>query len=243
MINAFLNRCRLILFGVEAELVPSQHGGARCPPLTPRARLTRWAQRQAKNAAGGSALAAQRGTRGLVLVVMCVGYFLVLLDVTIVNVALPSIGTGLGSSVVGLQWVVDGYALALASLLLASGTIGDRRGYKQIVLVGLAVFGIASLGCALAPHVAVLIGTRVLQGIGAALLLPGTLAIISRTYPDSAEQARAIGIWAGVGSIALPAWAITRRIPGSNTELALGIRDQCPHRGRRRRHRSPPNPT
>jgi MFS family permease len=94
---------------------------------------------------------------------MCVGYFLVLLDVTIVNVALPSIGTGLGSSVVGLQWVVDGYALALASLLLASGTIGDRRGYKQIVLVGLAVFGIASLGCALAPHVAVLIGTRVLQ--------------------------------------------------------------------------------
>src|SRR5512133_961610 len=136
---------------------------------------------------------------------MCVGYFLVLLDVTVVNVALPSIGAGLGSSIAGLQWVVDGYAVALAALLLASGTIADRRGHKQIVLVGLTVFGIASLGCALAPETAVLIGTRVLQGIGAALLLPGTLAIISRTYPDSAEQARAIGIWAGVGSIALPA--------------------------------------
>jgi DHA2 family methylenomycin A resistance protein-like MFS transporter len=120
------------------------------------------AQHQAKNANGGSALAAKRGSRGLVLVVMCVGYFLVLLDITVVNVALPSIGAGVGSSVAGLQWVVDGYAVALAALLLASGTIGDRRGHKQIVLVGLAVFGIASFGCALAPDTDVLIGTRVL---------------------------------------------------------------------------------
>jgi len=130
-------------------------------------------------------------SRWLVLTVMCVGYFLVLLDVTIVNVALPQIGAGLGASVSGLQWVVDGYALALAALLLAGGTIGDLRGHKPIVLTGLTVFGIASAACGLAPSTEVLIASRVVQGIGAALLLPGTLAIISRAFPERGEQARA----------------------------------------------------
>jgi len=86
-----------------------------------------------------------------VLVIMCVGYFLVLLDVTIVNVALPQIGRGLGASVSGLQWVVDGYALALATLMLAGGTIGDLRGHKRVVLTGLVVFGAGSLACGIAP--------------------------------------------------------------------------------------------
>lgn len=140
-----------------------------------------------------------------VLVVMCVGYFLVLLDVTIVNVALPSIASGLRASVSALQWVVDGYALALASLMLAGGTVGDLRGHKRIVLMGLMVFGIGSVGCGASPSVAVLVAARVVQGVGAALLLPGTLAIISHTFPDRAEQAKAIGVWAGVGSLALPA--------------------------------------
>lgn len=145
------------------------------------------------------------GSRWLVLTVMCVGYFLVLLDVTVINVALPQIGDGLDASVSGLQWVVDGYALALAALLLAGGTIGDLRGHKKVVLTGLATFGVASLVCGLAPSIGVLIAARVVQGIGAALLLPGTLAIISRSFPERGEQARAIGIWAGVGSTALPA--------------------------------------
>lgn len=136
---------------------------------------------------------------------MCVGYFLVLLDVTIVNVALPQIGSGLHTQVSGLQWVVDGYALALASLMLAGGTLGDLRGHKRIVLAGLVVFGFGSLGCALAPDVAALVAGRAVQGVGAALLLPGTLAIVSRTFPDRRAQARAIGVWAGVGSLALPA--------------------------------------
>ena len=136
---------------------------------------------------------------------MCVGYFLVLLDVTIVNVALPKIGSGVGTSVRGLQWVADGYPLALASLMLAGGTVGDLYGHKRIVLSGLVVFGTGSLGCALAPGAAVLVATRVVQGIGAALLLPGTLAIISHAYPDGPAQAKAIGIWAGIGSLALPA--------------------------------------
>lgn len=149
--------------------------------------------------------AAPPASRWLVLTVMCVGYFLVLLDVTVINVALPQIGAGLGASVSGLQWVVDGYALALAALLLAGGTIGDLRGHKPVVLTGLAVFGVASLMCGLAPSAGVLIVGRVVQGIGAALLLPGTLTIISRSFPERGEQARAVGIWAGVGSSALPA--------------------------------------
>jgi DHA2 family methylenomycin A resistance protein-like MFS transporter len=144
-------------------------------------------------------------SRRLVLVVMCVGYFLVLLDVTVVNVALPQIGEGLAAGVSSLQWVVDGYALALAALLLTGGTLGDLRGHRPVVLAGLGVFGAASLGCALAPGVGVLIAARVVQGIGAALLLPGTLAVIARAYPQPGEQARAIGVWAGVGSVALPA--------------------------------------
>ena len=135
---------------------------------------------------------------------MCVGYFLVLLDVTIVNVALPDIGRHLGGGVAGLQWVVDGYALALASLLLAVGTAGDLRGHKRVVLRGLVLFGAGSLACGLAPNIGFLVAARVFQGIGAALMLPGTLAIISRAFPERSQQARAIGIWAAIGSIALP---------------------------------------
>lgn len=143
--------------------------------------------------------------RRLVLVVMCVGYFLVLLDVTVVNVAVPSIGDDLAAGVSGLQWVIDGYAVTLAALLLAAGTVGDVVGHRPVVLAGLAVFGGASGVCAAAGSTGVLVGGRIAQGVGAALLLPGTLAIISRAFPDPAEQARAIGVWAGVGSVALPA--------------------------------------
>jgi MFS transporter, DHA2 family, methylenomycin A resistance protein len=143
--------------------------------------------------------------RRTVLLVMCVGYFLVLLDVTIVNVTLPTIGRRLGVGVSGLQWVIDGYALALAGLMLTGGTLGDLYGHKRVVLSGLGLFGVASLGCGLAGSAAVLIAARVIQGAGAALMLPGTLAVVTDTYPDEGERARAIGLWAGVGSCALPA--------------------------------------
>lgn len=145
------------------------------------------------------------GSPRTVLVVMCAGYFLVLLDVTIVNVALPRIGSGLGADIGGLQWVVDGYALALAALMLTSGTAGDRYGHRRVVLAGLGVFGLGSLACGLAPDVPVLVAARVVQGVGAALLLPGTLAIIGQAFPDERGRARAIGVWAGIGSLALPA--------------------------------------
>ena len=143
--------------------------------------------------------------RGVALAVMCVGYFLVLLDVTVLNVAVPAIGAGLGVGVGGLAWIVNGYALALAALLLVGGALGDAYGHRRVVLTGLALFGAASAGCGLAPTVGALVVARVLQGVGAALLLPGTLAIITRAFPEPDAQARAIGVWAGVGSLALPA--------------------------------------
>jgi DHA2 family methylenomycin A resistance protein-like MFS transporter len=139
------------------------------------------------------------------LVSMCAGYFLVLLDVTIVNVAVPKIGTALHASVSELQWVVDGYALALASLMLAAGTLGDRHGHKRIVLAGLALFGAASAACGAAPSAGMLVVARAAQGVGASLMLPGTLAVITDAYPDPRRRARAIGTWAAIGSIALPA--------------------------------------
>ncbi|MHC5263993.1 MFS transporter [Streptomyces sp. UC4497] len=143
--------------------------------------------------------------RTIVLLVMCVGMFLVQLDVTVVNVALPTIGHDLGGGLSGLQWVVDAYSVTLAAFLLAGGALGDRLGHRRVVVAGLGVFGLASLLCALAPAAGTLIGARALQGVGAALLLPGTLAVVQRTFPDRAEQARALGIWAGVSALALPA--------------------------------------
>lgn len=147
-----------------------------------------------------------RARRGGVLAVMCVGMFLVQLDVTVVNVALPDIRAGLGTGLAGQQWVVDAYAVVLASLLLVGGTVGDRYGHKRVVLTGMGLFGAASLACGVAPNVATLVAGRAVQGLGAALLLlPGTLAVITRTYPERAEQARAVGVWAGVSALALPA--------------------------------------
>src|SRR3954453_17563836 len=153
----------------------------------------------------GGGMATTTATRpARILPVMCAGMFLVLLDVTVVNVALPGIAAGLGLSIASLQWVVDGYAVALAGLLLAGGTLGDRYGHRRVLLVGFALFGVASIGCASAPGGGVLVAARVLQGIGGALLLPSTMAVIADAYPDPADQARALGIWAAVSSLALP---------------------------------------
>jgi len=166
---------------------------------------------QVCNGGGSMPVEASAGHRGampsrrLLLVVMCVGYFLVLLDVTVVNVALPTISRDLGASVHGLQGVVVGYTVALAALLLPAGTLGDRIGHRPVVLVGLAVVGVGSLGCGLAPSTTLLVAARVLQGVGAAVLLPGTLAIVADTHPEPGARARAIAAWAAIGSVALPA--------------------------------------
>jgi DHA2 family methylenomycin A resistance protein-like MFS transporter len=141
----------------------------------------------------------------LVLLVMCGGMFLILLDVTVVNVAVPAITAGLRASTAGVQWVVDGYTVALASLLLAGGILGDRLGHRGTVLAGLVIFGAASAGCALATVPGALIAARAGQGAGAALLLPGSLAAIADAFPGHAEQAKALGVWAAISSLALPA--------------------------------------
>ncbi|MEO3824232.1 MFS transporter [Actinomadura sp. B10D3] len=143
--------------------------------------------------------------RGAALAVLCAGMFLVLLDVTIVNVALPGIGRALGTGLPGLQGVVDGYAVAIAGLLLGGGALGDRIGHRRTTLAGFALFGLASLACGAAPSAGALIAARAAQGAGAALLLPGSLALVTAMYPGRAEQARALGAWAGISCTALPA--------------------------------------
>jgi MFS transporter, DHA2 family, methylenomycin A resistance protein len=138
-----------------------------------------------------------------VLTAVTLGQFLIQLDLTIVNVALPSISRDLGTSVSGLQWVVDGYNLAVASLLLIGGRIGDRSGHKRVYLTGLVIFAIGSGLCAAAPGSGWLIGFRVLQGIGAAVELPATLAILTHTFTGTRERAQAVGIWAGAAGSSL----------------------------------------
>ncbi|QYN20976.1 MFS transporter [Amycolatopsis sp. DSM 110486] len=143
--------------------------------------------------------------RPALLITLCTGMFLVQLDVTVVNVALPTLGEQLHAGLTALQWVVDGYSVVLAALLLAGGALGDVLGHRGVVLTGLAVFGVASAACGFAQSASWLIAARAVQGIGAALLLPGTLAVINQQCPDPSTRARALGIWAGVSALALPA--------------------------------------
>ncbi len=135
------------------------------------------------------------------LLALCLGYFMTILDVTIVNVALVDIKEHLSASVTGLQWIVDGYALVFASLLLTGGALGDRRGSRTIFLVGFALFTLASTLCSLAPTLLVLQIARAFQGLGAALLVPNSLALLNTIYTEAHKRAQAIGIWAAVASI------------------------------------------
>jgi EmrB/QacA subfamily drug resistance transporter len=128
--------------------------------------------------------------------------FMIMLDNTVVNVALPSIQRSLGASISELEWVVSAYALTFAVFLLSGGKLADMFGRRRIFLLGLAVFALSSLVCGLASSADVLIAARVVQGVGAALMMPATLAIISASFPPR-ERGLAIGIWAGVSAMAL----------------------------------------
>ncbi|MHB8293133.1 MAG: MFS transporter [Acidimicrobiales bacterium] len=136
------------------------------------------------------------------LVAVCVGYFMVILDTMVVNVALPALSRSLHTTTTGLQWVVDGYSLVFAALLLSAGALGDRRGAKAVFQAGMALFAASSLACGLAPSTGVLISARAVQGIGAALAVPASLALLAAAYPDLAARRRAFGIWGGVAGIA-----------------------------------------
>ncbi|MGH3669441.1 MAG: MFS transporter [Pseudonocardiaceae bacterium] len=142
------------------------------------------------------------------LVAICLGYFMVILDATIVTVALPALRRDLGASASGLQWVVDGYLLMFAALLLSGGALADRLSARRVFQLGLAVFVAASAGCGVAPGTAVLVSARVVQGVGAALAVPASLALLRAAYPAPAIRARAIGMWGGIAGIAAAAGPI-----------------------------------
>ncbi|MCX8254842.1 MFS transporter, DHA2 family, methylenomycin A resistance protein [Beijerinckiaceae bacterium RH AL1] len=134
------------------------------------------------------------------------GFALVQLDVTIVNVALPRIGESLRNGTAGLQWVVDAYALVFAALLLTAGYLGDRFGARKVYLGGLALFALASLACGLAPGAAALIAGRILQGVGAAAMLPASLTLLNHAAGHDAKlRAQAVGWWTAAGSITIAA--------------------------------------
>src|SRR6516165_813632 len=158
-----------------------------------------------------------RLAKPLTLAAMSLGYGVVQLDVTIVNTALNSIGNSLGGGVSELQWVVSAYTVIFAALILTAGALGDRVGAKNIFMPGFAIFTAASLGCALAPTSAILIAARAVQGVGAAILVPNSLALLSHAYPTDKERGRAVGIWAAGASLALTAGPL---VGGGLIELA-----------------------
>jgi EmrB/QacA subfamily drug resistance transporter len=136
-----------------------------------------------------------------VLLATVLGSGIAFLDATVVNVALPTIGRDLDASVAGLQWIVNGYTLTLASLILVGGSLSDRFGRRRVFLVGIVWFAAASLFCGMAPTDEALVAARALQGIGGALLTPGSLAIIQASFAP-ADRARAVGAWSGLSGIA-----------------------------------------
>jgi EmrB/QacA subfamily drug resistance transporter len=187
------------------------------------------------------------------LAVAVVGSGMAFLDGTVVNVALPDIGRDLGASTSALQWILNGYLLTLASLILLGGSLGDRYGRRRVFVLGIWLFTGASLLCALAPSAELLIFARLIQGVGGALLTPGSLAIIEASFRPG-DRARAIGAWSGLGGVAtalgpllggyligaiswraiflinLPigifvAWAATEHVPESRDPMATGRLD------------------
>jgi DHA2 family methylenomycin A resistance protein-like MFS transporter len=134
--------------------------------------------------------------------VVVAGYFLVMLDTTIVNIALPHLGVELSTAQSALAWVVDAYTLVFAALLLPAGGACDRFGPRRVYLVGIIVFAVASIGCALAPTAGLLIAARAVQGIGAAAIVPATLALLTELFADPPARAIAVGLWGAAGGVA-----------------------------------------
>ncbi|WP_328540415.1 MFS transporter [Streptomyces sp. NBC_00344] len=127
---------------------------------------------------------------------------MVILDVTVINVAVPAIGRELSASLTGIQWITDGYTLVFAGLLLTGGALGDRLGHRRVFCAGVVVFTVASAGCGLAPNTEALVAARLLEGLGAALIVPGSLALLQQAYPSPAERSRAFGVWGSVAGTA-----------------------------------------
>src|SRR4051812_16668421 len=138
----------------------------------------------------------------IVITIASMGFFLITLDISIVNVALARIRAELGGGTVGQQWVIDGYTLVFAALLLFAGNLSDRVGAKRALTLDIAVFGVTSAACALAPSTGWLIAARCAQGAGAAVMLPASMALVREAFPDPSRRARALGVWAVGGAVA-----------------------------------------
>jgi MFS transporter, DHA2 family, methylenomycin A resistance protein len=152
---------------------------------------------------GPDTAAAAGPVRWTLLVPVFTGPFMALLDLSIVTVALPGMQASLHTSFAALQWVIDGYTLALSALLLTAGSLGDRYGRRRLYLAGIAVFTIGSAVCAASPAIGPLVAGRIIQGAGATSLIPGSLSILAQAFPDSGHRARMIGVWGGCGSLAV----------------------------------------
>ena len=151
-------------------------------------------------ASGGNMM--RQETKRLATTTVLLGFFVIMLDTTIVNVSLAHIGKDLHGTTASLQWVVDAYTLSFAALLLSAGTACDRLGAQRIYLFGLILFALFSIACELSPSMGILISARALQGIGAAMVVPSSLALISEMYSGHKERAKIIGLWGAAGGIA-----------------------------------------
>ncbi|WP_100876520.1 MFS transporter [Janthinobacterium sp. 64] len=145
----------------------------------------------------------QRYRRAALVAAAYLGTFLASLDISIVNVALPTLQTALATDMAGLQWVINAYALCLSACMLSAGPLGDRHGHKRIWLLGVALFTAGSLLCALAASLPLLLAGRAVQGVAGALLIPGAMPILSHAFPDPRERAHVIGGWSAFSALAL----------------------------------------
>ena len=142
-------------------------------------------------------------TRTGLLTAVFLGSFMALLDVSVVSVALPTIQRHLGTGFSGLQWIIDGYAVAVSAVILSGGTLGDRYGRKRVYLAGITVFTLASLACALAPTLGWLVAARVVQGFAASMVIPGSIALLAHEFPEPRARAKVMGLWGTVAGTAL----------------------------------------
>ncbi|CAM5740677.1 DHA2 family efflux MFS transporter permease subunit OS=Streptomyces alboniger OX=132473 GN=CP975_34390 PE=4 SV=1 [Streptomyces alboniger] len=194
------------------------------PKLSPAAR------------ASAAAPETARGGSPVVLGAALLGFFLISLDALIVTVALPDIGHSLGGGMSGLQWMVDGYTLIFAALMLTAGALSDRIGARRAYGGGLMLFALASAACGLAPGLGLLVVARLVQGAAAAVMMPASLALVRQGFPDQAKRARAIAVWSVGGAVAVAAgpvlggaltasagwrWIFFVNLPASLLALAL----------------------
>ncbi len=172
------------------------------------------------------------------LAVICAAFFMTILDVSIVNVALPSIGKSLDFSRDNLQWVVTAYAITFGGFLLLGGRAADLYGRRRVFLIGVVVFTVASLLCGLASSEAVLIAARALQGLGAAIISPAALSIVTTTFAEGAERNKALGIWGAMGGVRRRGRRARRRPADEVPRLGVDLLRQRPGRRARLRARA-----